>query len=40
MRGAYLVDTTEPGNSNQGHEFGTSITATDRAALVAYLLSL
>jgi hypothetical protein len=40
MRGTYLVDTTVPGNSNQGHEFGTTINATDRAALVAYLMSL
>jgi hypothetical protein len=40
MRGSYLVDTTVPGNSNEGHEFGTAISASDRAALVAYLLSL
>lgn len=40
MRGTFVVDTTLPANSNQGHEFGTSISDTDRAALVAYLLSL
>lgn len=40
MRGSFLVDTSVPGNSNQGHEFGTAISDTDRAALVAYLLSL
>ena len=40
MRGSFLVDTAVPGNSNQGHEFGTAISAADRAALVAYLLSL
>jgi hypothetical protein len=40
MRGSFLVDTTVPGNGNGGHEFGTAISDTDRAALVAYLLSL
>jgi hypothetical protein len=40
MRGDFLVDTTLEANSNQGHEFGTAIDETDRAALVAYLMSL
>lgn len=40
MRGDFLVDTALPGNSNAGHEFGTAISDADRAALVAYLLSL
>lgn len=40
MRGDFTVDTTLPGNSNQGHEFGTSITEPERAALAAYLRSL
>lgn len=40
MRGDFLVDTSVPGNSNQGHEFGTSITEPERAALAAYLRSL
>lgn len=40
MRGAFLVDTTTPGNSNEGHTFGTTISDADRAALVAYLNSL
>jgi hypothetical protein len=40
LRGDFLVDTTTPGNSNVGHEYGTTIPDTDRAALVAYLLSL
>ncbi|MFO0686797.1 MAG: hypothetical protein U0234_32340 [Sandaracinus sp.] len=40
MRGDFLVDTTLPANGNGGHEFGTTISDTDRAALVAYLLSL
>jgi mono/diheme cytochrome c family protein len=40
MRGDFVVDTTLPGNSNQGHEFGTTISDADRTALVAYLRSL
>jgi hypothetical protein len=40
MRGDFPLDTTIPGNSSQGHEFGVMIDETDRAALVAYLLSL
>lgn len=40
MRGAFLVDTSLPGNGNGGHEFGTDLGADDRAALVAYLRSL
>lgn len=40
MRGDFLVDTTTPGNGNQGHEFGTAITDEERTALVAYLESL
>jgi hypothetical protein len=40
MRGQFLFDTTVLGNSNQGHEFGTTLSASDRAALVAYLSSL
>jgi hypothetical protein len=40
MRGDFVVDTTLPGNSNQGHEFGTGISDAERTALVAYLNSL
>jgi mono/diheme cytochrome c family protein len=40
MRGDFPFDTAVPGNSNQGHEFGTSISEADRTALAAYLLSL
>jgi hypothetical protein len=40
LRGDFLVDTTLPGNSNQGHEFGTAITEAERSALAAYLRSL
>jgi len=40
MRGDFVVDTRLPGNSNQGHEFGTAIMAGDRSALATYLRSL
>ena len=40
MRGSFLVDTTQPGNSNQGHTFGTDLGDDDKTALVAYLKSL
>lgn len=40
MRGDFLVDTALPGNGNGGHEFGTDLSADERAALVAYLRSL
>jgi hypothetical protein len=33
-------DTTQPGDSNQGHEFGTTLSDSDKAALLAYLRSL
>lgn len=39
-RDGFTVGTTTEGNGNEGHEFGTGITAEERAALVAYLLSL
>jgi len=40
MRGSFLVDTTVPGNTNQGHTFGTDLSDDDKTALVAYLKSL
>lgn len=39
MRGDFLVDTTVIANGNGGHEFGSSISEPDRAALIVYLLS-
>ena len=30
-------DTTEPGHSNGGHEFGTALTAADKRSLIAFL---
>ena len=35
-----LVDTAQPGSSNQGHEFGVTLPDADKAALIAYLRSL
>ena len=34
------VDTTQKGASNQGHEYGTSLTDEERMALIEYLKSL
>jgi mono/diheme cytochrome c family protein len=36
----YVMDTRLPGNSNSGHEFGTTLPADDRDALIEYLKSL
>ncbi|MGZ5441839.1 MAG: di-heme-cytochrome C peroxidase [Thermoanaerobaculia bacterium] len=36
----FLFDTTAKGNSNAGHEWGTSLTDADRASLIEYLKSL
>ena len=39
-RAGFAVDTTAPGSSSVGHEFGTTLDVADRDALVAYLRSL
>ena len=39
-RYGWLYDTTLPGNSNSGHEFGTDLSARDKARLLAYLKTL
>ena len=37
----FVFDTSLPGNSNAGHDYGASgFTAADRAALIAYLKTL
>jgi hypothetical protein len=36
----FVIDTSTENNANFGHEFGTSLSASDKAALVAYLNSL
>ncbi len=38
--GEFCYDTTRPGNANAGHDYGTTLGAADRRALVHYLLSL
>jgi len=38
--GAFLFDTSKPGNHNTGHEHGTTLSPDDRAALLEYLKSL
>ena len=38
--GATMLDTRLPGNSNAGHEFGTTLGEEDRQALIEYLKSL
>lgn len=40
MKGAFLFDTSKPGNLNVGHEYGTDLSDEDRWALVEYLKSL
>lgn len=40
QNGAFELDTTQLGNSAQGHEFGTDLSEPDREALIAYLLSM
>jgi hypothetical protein len=40
QRNGFTVDTTADGSSNAGHEFGTTLSADDKTALVAYLNSL
>jgi hypothetical protein len=39
-QGSFLFDTSLRGNSNKGHEYGTSISEADRLALLEYLKSL
>jgi mono/diheme cytochrome c family protein len=36
----FVLDTTLPGNRNQGHEYGTKLSEADRWALVEYLKTL
>ena len=38
--GSFMFDTRLPGNSNLGHEFGTSLSEDDRKALLEYLKTL
>jgi hypothetical protein len=38
--GRFCFDTTKPGNSNSGHVYGTDLSGSDKADLLAYLLTL
>jgi hypothetical protein len=38
--GTFRFDTTAPGNRNAGHPYGTTLSADDKRALIAYLKSL
>jgi hypothetical protein len=38
--GPFEFDTSKPGNSNSGHEYGTALSTADREALLEYLKSL
>jgi hypothetical protein len=38
--GTFEFDTTLPGNSNAGHEYGTKLSDADRRALIEYLKTL
>ncbi len=38
--GPFVLDTSVPGNSNRGHEYGTALSDADRWALVEYLKTL
>lgn len=40
VREGFTIDTTLPGNSNAGHEFGAELPAADKTALIEYLRSL
>jgi hypothetical protein len=38
--GAFLLDTTGPGNANTGHDYGTDLTAAQKRELIEYLKTL
>ena len=38
--GAYVLDTTAAGNANSGHDYGTSLSNTEKAELMEYLKTL
>ena len=38
--GSFTFDTTLPGNSNQGHQYGTELTPEEKTALIEYLKTL
>lgn len=38
--GAYVFDTTTPGNSNSGHDYGTALSPNEKRELIEYLKTL
>ena len=38
--GSFAFDTRLPGNSNSGHEYGTSLSEPERVALIEFLKTL
>jgi len=38
--GAYILDTTTPGNSNAGHDYGTGLSDAEKRELIEYLKTL
>jgi len=38
--GSYLLDTTTPGNSNAGHDYGADLSSTQKNELIEYLKTL
>jgi hypothetical protein len=38
--GAYVFDTTTPGNSNLGHDYGTKLSPNEKQELIEYLKRL
>jgi cytochrome c peroxidase len=38
--GAYVLDTSVPGNANSGHDYGTSLSTAEKAELIEYLKTL
>jgi len=39
-QGEYLLDTNSPGNANTGHDYGTSLSRTQKRELIEYLKTL
>ena len=39
-KGPCMVDTTGPGNSNAGHDYGTGLSSAEKGELIEYLKTL
>ena len=38
--GGYVLDTSSPGNSNAGHDYGTRLASQEKDELIEYLKTL